>query len=480
MAKKKTVFVCDECGYEHPKWMGKCPGCGSWNTMVEQLTQTETSNTKNRAAASPLRAAAPVKIGGVEDIKERRFKSEISELDRVLGGGFVPGSVVLLGGDPGIGKSTLSLQVAGIFASDDFEVLYVTGEESLGQIKMRAQRLGVDASDVMVLTETSLEHVEQIIKTRKPKLCIIDSIQTLATERLTSSPGSVAQLREVTGALTQTAKGLNVPMVLIGHVTKDGAIAGPKILEHMVDTVLYFEGQQGMSYRMLRAVKNRYGSTNEIGVFEMRGDGLHEITNPSAMFLQEKPEDASGSVVVPIVEGSRPLLVEVQSLVSPRSYGPPRVNSIGLDKNRVILLLNILEKRTGLQVAGQDVFVNVAGGIKILETAADLGVAAAILSSFLDKGAPDNTVVFGELGLAGEVRAVANAPARIMEATKLGFKRVVLPMGNKSGLEEEWASARHRPEIKMIFVRTMQEMIHAVFGSSPYQKHTGPEDDIDF
>ena len=467
MAKTKTKYVCQDCGYDAQKWNGKCYGCGAWNTMVEHIVEKAAAAGANRAKDSPLRAAAPVKIGGVEHVKEHRLKSDISEFDRVLGGGFVPGSVVLLGGDPGIGKSTLSLQVAGLFASDDFEVLYITGEESLGQIKMRSQRLGVDASEVMVLTETSLERVEELIKQRKPGLCIIDSIQTLATDRLTSSPGSVAQIREVTGALTQTAKGFNIPMVLVGHVTKDGAIAGPKILEHMVDTVLYFEGQQGMSYRLLRAVKNRYGSTNEIGVFEMRGDGLHEIVNPSAMFLQEKPEGASGSVVVPIVEGSRPLLVEVQSLVSPKSYGPPRVNVIGVDQNRVILLLNILEKRTGLQVAGQDVFVNVAGGIKISETAGDLGVALAIISSFLDRGVPDDTAIFGELGLAGEVRAIAQAPARIMEAAKLGFRKVILPKGNQPGLEEEWSSGGSRPEIQISYIKTIQEMIPEVFGNAP-------------
>lgn len=465
MAKSKTVFICQECGYESLKWMGKCPGCGDWNTLTEELKESEAAKGSNRAAASPLRAAHPVKIGGVEDIKEQRLCSEISELDRVLGGGFVPGSVVLLGGDPGIGKSTLSLQVAGLFATKEFEVLYVTGEESLGQIKMRAQRLGIDASEVMVLTETSLERVEQLIKERKPGLAILDSIQTLVTERLTSSPGSVAQLREVTGVLTQLAKGLGIPFVLIGHVTKEGSIAGPKILEHMVDTVLYFEGQQGISYRVLRAVKNRYGSTNEIGVFEMRGDGLHEITNPSAMFLQERPAGASGSAVVPVVEGSRPLLVEVQALVSPRNYGPPRVNALGVDQTRVILLINILEKRTGLQVGGQDVFVNVAGGVKVVETAGDLGVAAAILSSYLDKQIPDGTLLFGELGLAGEVRAVAQAPARIMEAQKLGFKRVILPKGNQSGLEEEWQSSKTKPEITIEYVRTLQDTIRTLFGS---------------
>lgn len=417
----------------------------------------------SRASSSPLSLDEPVQIGDVDHIPEQRIQARISELDRVLGGGFVPGGVVLLGGDPGIGKSTLSLQVAGIFASRDLKVLYVSGEESLGQLKMRAQRLGIDARKVWVFLETSLERVEHTIKTKKPDIIIIDSIQTLATDRLTSSPGSVAQLREVTSALTQLAKGSDIPTILIGHVTKDGAIAGPKVLEHMVDTVLYFEGDRGMSYRLLRAVKNRYGSTNEVGVFEMRGDGLHEITNPSAMFLQERPEGASGSAVVPIVEGSRPLLVEVQALVSPKSYGPPRVNAIGVDTNRAILLLNILEKRTGLKVAGQDVFMNVAGGIKLVEPAGDLGSAMAVLSSFLDRPLPEDAVIIGELGLAGEVRAVNQAPARVMEAKKLGFKRVILPTNNIKGVVEELGG--DDLGISLEGVKTIAEAIRTIFGT---------------
>ena len=464
MAKTKTHHVCQDCGYETAKWAGRCSGCGAWNTLVEELKDTSAAAPSGKGSArpaSPLSLLEPVQIGEVDAIAEERVHADVSELDRVLGGGFVPGSVILLGGDPGIGKSTLSLQVAGTFATRDMKVLYVSGEESLGQLKMRAQRLGIDARDVWVFLETNLERVEQVIREKKPDFIIIDSIQTLATDRLTSSPGSVAQLREVTSALTQLAKGTDTPTVLIGHVTKEGAIAGPKVLEHMVDTVLYFEGEQGMSYRVLRAVKNRYGSTNEIGVFEMRGDGLHEITNPSAMFLQERPEGASGSVVVPIVEGSRPLLVEVQALVSPKNYGPPRVNAIGVDQNRAILLLNILEKRTGLKVAGQDVFLNVAGGVKVVETAGDLGTAIAVLSSFLDRPVPEDTIIFGELGLAGEVRAVGHAPSRIVEASKLGFKRVILPQGNVEGVEQE---LHGRAEVRIEGVRTVAEAIRAVFG----------------
>lgn len=478
MAKAKTVWTCAECGYQAPKWSGRCSGCGEWNTMEEGLKESAAASpgSASRAAASPLRLDEPVQIGDVDHIPEQRIRVNISELDRVLGGGFVPGGVVLLGGDPGIGKSTLSLQVAGIFASRELKVLYVSGEESLGQLKMRAQRLGIDAKKVWVFLETSLERVEQTIKTKKPDIMIIDSIQTLATDRLTSSPGSVAQLREVTSALTQIAKGSDIPTVLIGHVTKDGAIAGPKVLEHMVDTVLYFEGDRGMSYRMLRAVKNRYGSTNEVGVFEMRGDGLHEITNPSAMFLQERPEGASGSAVVPIVEGSRPLLVEVQALVSPKNYGPPRVNAIGVDTNRSILLLNILEKRTGLKVAGQDVFLNVAGGIKLVEPAGDLGSAMAVLSSFLDRPLPEDAVIIGELGLAGEVRAVNQAPSRVMEAKKLGFKRVILPTNNIRGVEEELGDDL---EISLEGVKTVAEAIRTIFGTqidSARERHKERQD----
>ena len=463
MAKPKTVYTCQECGYVSSKWMGRCTGCGTWNSLVEEVKVDAPTPKGGARAPSPLSLKEPVQIGSVQEIKENRIISKVSELDRVLGGGFVPGSVVLLGGDPGIGKSTLSMQVAGLFAQRELKVLYVSGEESLGQLKMRAQRLGIDATAVWVYLETSLEQVTEQYKTHKPDIVIIDSIQTLATDRLTSSPGSVAQLREVTSALTQLAKGTNTPTILIGHVTKEGAIAGPKVLEHMVDTVLYFEGDQGMSYRLLRAVKNRYGSTNEIGVFEMRSDGLHEITNPSEMFLQERPQDASGSVVVPIVEGSRPLLVEVQSLVSPKNYGPPRVNALGMDYNRAVLLLNILEKRTGLKVAGQDVFVNVAGGIKVVETAADLGLSMAILSSFLDRKVPHDVVIFGEVGLAGEVRAINQAPARVMEAVKLGFGQIVLPSGNLKGVQEELG--KKIKGVKLKEVRTIAEAIRAVFGN---------------
>jgi DNA repair protein RadA/Sms len=468
MAKPRSVYVCQECGHEAHKWQGKCSACGAWNSLVEEVRGGDDAPKPSTSQAKRGKSAEPLRLGEVDTRDEARRTTGTSEFDRVLGGGFVSGSVVLLGGDPGIGKSTLSLQVAGAFASRELEVLYLTGEESLRQLRMRADRLDVEASDVQVVLETTLERADTIIRDTRPDLLIIDSIQTLATERLTSSPGSVAQLREVTGAITQLAKGLDVPTILIGHVTKEGAIAGPKVLEHMVDTVLYFEGQSGSTYRVLRAVKNRYGSTNEIGVFEMRGDGLREVTNPSAIFLEERPEGASGSVVVPIVEGSRPLLVEVQALLSPSAYGPPRVTTIGVEQSRSMLLLNIIDKRTDFQLAGHDVFVNVAGGVRVVEPAVDLGVAAAMLSSMLDRSIDEGTIVFGELGLAGEVRAVARAPSRLLEAQKLGFERAVLPAGSEKSIREYLDSHpdTRLPDMELAYVRTVMEACRSLFGPS--------------
>ena len=441
MAKPKSVYVCQQCGYEAAKWAGKCSACGEWNALVEEVRQKSSAKAKGsssstgRAGYGAAGGGEPVPMSSVAMEAGDRLLAENEELDRVLGGGFVAGGVVLLGGDPGIGKSTLSLQVAGMLACRGLKVLYVSGEESLGQLKMRGERLHVDVSDVLVVGETSLERVEALVQKHSPDLLVVDSIQTMATEELTSSPGSVAQLREVTGSITQLGKGLGMPTILIGHVTKEGAIAGPKVLEHMVDTVLYFEGQAGMNYRILRAVKNRYGSTNEIGVFEMRGDGLNAVENPSAMFLAERPVGAPGSVVVPIVEGTRPLLVEVQALVSATKFGPPRVTAVGMDQNRVLLLLNILEKRAGLKITDHDVFINVAGGVKVAEPAADLGVALAMASSFKNRPLPQDTVCFGEMGLTGEVRAVSRAAGRLMEAQKLGFRRAIAPRSNTAGVE---------------------------------------------
>ena len=442
MAKLRSLYVCSECGYETAKWHGRCVSCDNWNTLVEEVRDKKAGKAEKGSGTAGRRAGygaegggKPVPMGSVKMESGERLSSEDEELDRVLGGGFVAGGVVLLGGDPGIGKSTLSLQVAGLLAEQELSVLYVSGEESLGQLKMRGERLSVDVDEVLVVGETRLEKVESLVDEVSPDFLILDSIQTLATQELTSSPGSVTQLREVTGAITQLAKGLNMPTILIGHVTKEGAIAGPKVLEHMVDTVLYFEGRAGMNYRILRAVKNRYGSTNEIGVFEMRGDGLQAVENPSAMFLAERPTAAPGSVVVPVVEGTRPLLVEIQALVSATKFGPPKVTAVGVDQNRVLLLLNILEKRAGLDVTGHDVFVNVAGGIKVVEPAADLGVAMAIASSYRNRAVPKETVFFGEMGLTGEVRAVSRAPGRLVEAQKLGFEHAIAPQSNASGVD---------------------------------------------
>ena len=441
MAKAKTVYICQECDYESAKWLGKCGQCGAWNSMREEVrggdSKSSSGATKSsrRAGYGAAEGAKPVRMAEVESQKQERLLSENGELDRVLGGGFVSGGVILLGGDPGIGKSTLSLQVAGMLSSRGMKVLYVSGEESLGQLRMRGQRLMVDVEEVLVVGETRLERVEALIEEEEPDFLVLDSIQTLASDDLSSSPGSVVQLRESTSSVTQLAKGLGMPTILVGHVTKEGAIAGPKVLEHMVETVLYFEGQAGMNYRILRAVKNRYGSTNEIGVFEMRGDGLHGVENPSEMFLAERPAGAPGSVVVPVVEGTRPLLVEVQALVSASQYGPPKVTAVGVDQNRVHLLLNILEKRAGLNVGDHDVFVNVAGGIKVVEPAADLGIAMAVASSYRNKAVGEETVFFGELGLTGEVRAVSRAPGRLVEAQKLGFSQALAPRSNAAGVE---------------------------------------------
>ncbi|MFU8802249.1 MAG: DNA repair protein RadA [Bradymonadaceae bacterium] len=465
MAKAKTLYVCQECGNESHKWLGRCPGCDAWNTLLEEVRAPEPAATlvKVRKGYGAEGGSAPILMKDVETGAQRRLMSGIGELDRVLGGGFVAGGVILLGGDPGIGKSTLSLQVCGLFCERKLKVLYVTGEESAGQIRMRGERLGVSVEDVLVLCETSLERVEAQVLKDRPDLLVLDSIQTLATDRLTSSPGSVAQLREVTSALTQLAKGLQIPTILVGHVTKEGSIAGPKVLEHMVDTVLYFEGESGMSHRILRVVKNRYGATNEIGVFEMRVDGLIPVPNPSAMFLAERPTGAAGSVVVPVLEGTRPLLVEIQALVSPTSYGPPRITSVGVDQNRVLLLLNIIEKRTGLQIAGQDVFVNVAGGARVSEPAADLGIAMALVSSFRDRPVGDQTVFFGEVGLTGEVRAVSQGAARLMEGYKLGFDRLIVPRGNLKAIEDYLGASKDTdfPRLRIEAVRTLAEALEA-------------------
>jgi len=426
--KTKNLFTCQQCGYNSPKWLGKCPDCNEWNTFVEEQ-KVESKNHRSKATTDTV----PLRLAEISNSDEDRCVTGLGEFDRVLGGGVVSGSLVLIGGDPGIGKSTLLLQSSGLLAQRG-SVLYVTAEESARQVKMRAERLQVSPKDLFLLAETSLEAVIRQVQQLKPAFLIIDSIQTIFTGMLESAPGSVSQVRECSAQLMRLAKDKGIPTFLVGHVTKDGAIAGPRMLEHMVDTVLYFEGDPGHPYRILRAVKNRFGSTNEIGVFEMRAEGLREVTNPSALFLAERPEEASGSAVVAAMEGSRPLLVELQALVSSSAFGTPQRTSMGVDHKRVALLLAILEKKVGLSLAGEDIFVNVAGGLKLAEPAVDLGIVAALASSHLNRPLPAEMCFFGELGLTGEVRAVTHPELRLNEAARLGFKHCLLPAGSTKNL----------------------------------------------
>lgn len=462
MAKTRTRFVCQACGHSEPRWAGRCAGCGEWNSLEEEIVaQAKASDSPSQQARAGKATGKAVRLSELDLREEPRAKTGISELDRVLGGGVVPGSVVLVGGEPGIGKSTLLLQVAGTLAASGRKVLYCSGEESLTQIGLRSRRLGVEGEGLLLLTETRLEQLLQQVEATAPDVLIVDSVQTLATAQIPSGPGSVSQLREVTAALTQLSKEGGPASFLVGHVTKDGNIAGPKLLEHMVDTVLYFEGRNGMPFRILRAVKNRFGSTDEIGVFEMRHRGLIEIPDPSRIFLAERPEEASGSAVVCTFEGSRPLLVEVQALVSPNSYGPPRVTAIGVETGRVLLMLNILEKRTGLKVLGHDVFVNVAGGVRVQEPAIDLGLCAAIASSKLDLAIPPEVVLFGEVGLTGEVRPVGQASSRLAEVSKLGFERCVLAQSNIEALRRE---GEPLPGLRLCEVKSVGDVLRELFG----------------
>ena len=431
MAKaKNTAFFCKECGYESAKWFGQCPACKEWNTFVEEPVSKPKSakgiaGTSQRAAASS--APVPVEINSVSFEENDRTSTGIAELDRVLGGGIVAGSLVLVGGDPGIGKSTLLLQMCYNLSAAGKDVLYISGEESLKQIKLRADRIGQCSGTLKLLCETSLDSIEDILTRNKPEIVIIDSIQTMYKEDVAAAPGSVSQVRETTSILMQLAKGLNITIFIVGHVTKEGTVAGPRMLEHMVDTVLYFEGDRHASYRILRAVKNRFGSTNEIGVFEMCNTGLEEVKNPSEYMLNGRPEDASGSVVACSMEGTRPILVEIQALVCQSNFGIPRRTAVGTDFNRVNLLMAVLEKKVGLRLAASDAYVNIAGGMKMTEPAIDLGICLAIVSSAKDIVIPDNVMVFGEVGLSGEIRAVNMAGQRVQEAKKLGFGTVVLP-----------------------------------------------------
>ena len=434
MSKSRTTaFFCKECGYESAKWSGQCPSCKAWNTFVEEPVVKEKNvkgivniNAKYHETAG-AKKAAPVRLSSVTVADTDRIKTDICELDRVLGGGIVEGSLVLVGGDPGIGKSTLLLQMCYNLAKNGNSVLYISGEESLGQIKLRAQRVGEASDNLMVLCETSLDTIENVLENVKPQIVVIDSIQTMYREEVGAAPGSVSQVRETTAVLMQLAKGLNISIFIVGHVTKEGVVAGPRMLEHMVDTVLYFEGDKNAAYRILRSVKNRFGSTNEIGVFEMRQEGLAEVANPSEYMLTGRPEEASGSVVVCLLEGTRPILVEIQALVCDSNFGMPRRTAAGADYNRVNLLMAVLEKRAGIHLSGRDAYVNFAGGMKLNEPAMDLGIVMALVSSFRNRPMMENTIVFGEVGLAGEVRAVSQPQIRINEAVKLGFGNCILP-----------------------------------------------------
>ena len=427
MAKGKTsIFFCQSCGYESSKWMGQCPGCREWNTFVEEVVDKKSAGTLAKQKNSAIEAKV-LPLSEIELTSEKRVSTGMKELDRVLGGGIVKGSMVLVGGDPGIGKSTLLLQVCKNLSDERIKVLYISGEESLQQIKIRAERIGTFGDSLKLLCETNLDTIQAVIDREKPQIVVIDSIQTMFNEAVSSAPGSVSQVRESTGVLMQIAKGKGISIFIVGHVTKEGVVAGPRVLEHMVDTVLYFEGDRHAAYRILRGVKNRFGSTNEIGVFEMRQSGLTEVENPSEYMLSGKPVGASGSVVACSMEGTRPILVEVQALVCHSNFGIPRRTAAGTDFNRVNLLMAVLEKRLGLKLADCDAYVNIAGGIKMNEPAMDLGIVLALISSYKDKPVDEKTICFGEVGLSGEVRAVNMAEQRVLEAKKLGFEVCILP-----------------------------------------------------
>lgn len=451
MAKgKSSVFFCQNCGYESSKWMGQCLACKEWNSFVEE-TITKSANGKTKK----IEYMEPSRISEIETNEEERIKTGMQELDRVLGGGIVQGSLVLVGGDPGIGKSTLLLQVCQTLTTQGKTVLYISGEESLKQIKMRALRIGQFTNDLLILCETNLELASEVIKKLKPQVVIIDSIQTMYNEAISAAPGSVSQVRESTSLLMQLAKGNGISIFIVGHVTKEGVVAGPRVLEHMVDTVLYFEGDRHATYRILRGVKNRFGSTNEIGVFEMAEKGLIEVTNPSEYMLEGRPENASGSVVACSMEGTRPILMEIQALVCQTNFGLPRRTAVGTDFNRVNLLMAVLEKRFGLQLSSCDAYVNIAGGIKINEPAIDLAIVMAIVSSYQDKVIDEKTIVFGEVGLSGEVRSISMAEQRVLEAKKLGFTRCIIPKVSSQNIKGVKG-------IQIIGVENLREAIQAI------------------
>ncbi len=453
MAKgKTTVYFCQNCGYESGKWLGQCPGCREWNTFVEEMIDKKSVGKGRASDGEPARA---VPLSAIEMRNEERVSTKLRELDRVLGGGIVQGSLILVGGDPGIGKSTLLLQVCRNLAMQKISVLYISGEESLQQIKLRAERIGTFEDSLSLLCETNLETIEKVIDREKPQIVVIDSIQTMYHENVTSAPGSVSQVRESTGTLMQIAKGRGISVFIVGHVTKEGVVAGPRVLEHMVDTVLYFEGDRHAAYRILRGVKNRFGSTNEIGVFEMRQSGLEEVENPSEFMLSGKPEGASGSVVACSMEGTRPILLEVQALVCHTNFGIPRRTAAGTDLNRVNLLMAVLEKRLGLQLGSCDAYINIAGGIRMNEPAIDLGVVLSLISSYKEKPIDEKTICFGEVGLSGEVRAVSMAEQRVLEAKKLGFHTCILPEVCRTNIKEVQG-------IRLVGVNTVKDAMHYV------------------
>ncbi|NLO38506.1 MAG: DNA repair protein RadA [Ruminiclostridium sp.] len=451
MSKQKTKFVCSECGYETGKWLGKCPACLQWNTFTEE------AETVKRGNISVGTAAKAIPLTEVSKDTEERVKTGMPELDRVLGGGLVGGSLVLVGGDPGIGKSTLLLQVCGVLAPKQ-KILYISGEESVKQIKIRADRLSVNHPNILMVSETSFQSVEKLIEENSPQVVILDSIQTVYSEELTSAPGSVSQVREVTGHLMRIAKGIGMTVFVVGHVTKEGAIAGPRVLEHMVDTVLYFEGERHQNYRILRAVENRFGSTNELGLFEMRQEGLIEVGNPSGLLLDGRAKDQSGSVVVASLEGTRPMLLEVQALVTPTSFQMPRRMATGIDYNRLTMLMAVLEKKVGMQLYSFDAYVNVVGGIRLDEPACDMGIVASIAGSFRNKPIASEIVVMGEVGLTGEVRPVSQAEKRVMEALRMGFKKCILPAGNQSKLNST------NEGMELLYAGTVEEALSYLFG----------------
>ena len=451
MKKKiKTIFSCRKCGHQSLKWLGRCPECGQWESFEEELSAPATG------VARFLKYDAPLSLVSAPEQDEERFVTGLDELDRVLGGGVVPGSVVLIGGDPGIGKSTLILHMLSSLARQGEKVLYVSGEESAHQIKMRAKRLSALEENVYLATESSVENIVAMVQEMNPCILAVDSIQTLSCQDVQSAPGSVSQVRESAARLLQVAKHDDLPVVLVGHVTKEGTIAGPRVLEHMVDTVLYFEGDRSQVFRILRTVKNRFGSTNEIGVFEMKAEGLVEVNNPSELFLAERPLEVAGSVVFPSVEGTRPILVEVQALVSPTNLGTARRTAIGVDPQRLALLCAVLEKKAGMDLYGHDIFLNIAGGIRIDEPAIDLGVICALASSMMEKPVPADMAVCGEVGLAGEVRAAANMELRLREAERLGFRKFVMPRSNRDRLTLSFS-------IEVVGVTTIQEVLEVVF-----------------